>query len=287
MNLRCLDLDVVKCELQAERVRTDQNRLQYQTELLRKRIKIASIKEQMRSVDSKLHAYSSALAQVQYPNSPPTYVLQRQALLCNAIHRMSVQARLVDKTKRHCTEIVRSVRQSMVDLEDECADIEVDMQKKIALLDEELVQIKEKQDETLHSQKQEIIGMSISLGIEEECEEDTILDIDSLRFVHEEESGNLETEFYNSLSRSLNTISAYFSHHLSTKEEEVVSSPKNPAEEPHSHFFDSFSDLKIEISPEKIGNNLKVGDIFHSLSNSLRFVERKLPEQVSAAPPVA
>lgn len=286
MNIRCLDVNAVQSELQAAKAKTDQNQLQYQTELLGKRIRIASLQEQMKKVDTKLHAYSSALAQVQSPQSPPTYVLQKQALLCNVIHRMTAQARIVDMTKMQCTDIVRSVRQSMVDLEDECADIEIDMMKKIAVLEKELVQAKAEQRKVFASQRQEIVDMAIALGLEEgKYEEDTILDIDSLQLDLEEESCSVEKEFDNSLSRSLSKITTYFSHHhhhLSTK----IVSQHNPTEEPHSHFFDSFSDLEMELSPEK-SNDHKIGRLFHSLSNRLRLTERKLPEQMSAAPPVA
>jgi hypothetical protein len=176
----------------------------------------------------------------------------------------------------------------MADLDDECAEIEIDMMKKIALLDEEIVQAKAEQDEILSYQKREIIDMSISLGlVEEECEEDTILDIDCLRLDLEEESRSAEKEFHNSLSKSLSKITTYFSHHPYHPSTKESSSRQHPgAEEPHSHFFDSFSDLKMEIAPEK-RNNQKIGHLLYSLSNSLRLTERNLPEQMAAAPPVA
>eukprot|EP00545_Synedropsis_sp_CCMP1620_P006136 CAMPEP_0119012072 /NCGR_PEP_ID=MMETSP1176-20130426/6064_1 /TAXON_ID=265551 /ORGANISM="Synedropsis recta cf, Strain CCMP1620" /LENGTH=247 /DNA_ID=CAMNT_0006964977 /DNA_START=119 /DNA_END=862 /DNA_ORIENTATION=- len=247
---------------------------------------MAGIRERTKSVDVKLHEYSTALVKAQSPVPPPVYVIQRQGLLCKAIHRMATQARLVENTKSQCTEMIRSVRKDMTDLDDECAEMESKMLKDIALLDEELVQKKAKQSDILDSQQKEIHDMEMSLGLENE--DGISLDADHIQQDLDEDSLSLEKDFDMSLSRSFSVITTYFS--TRTKHDEV---PVSDDEEPHSRFFDSFSGLKMEISPpdppsvaiEK-RNDHTLRHLFHSLSTSLR-LERSLPEQMSAAPPVA
>jgi hypothetical protein len=158
--------------------------------------------------------------------SPPAYVVQKQAIMLRALHRMQSQDLILERAKRQCTQLIRSIRRSIQELEDECTLVESKLLHSIDCLDSELSQYRQKKDDVVKKQKDDIRALRQSLGLPAEDEK-------------EEELVKAEIEFNDSLSRSLSTLSASFG---------IVNffSARKEVDEPFSHFLGSFSDLKSE-----------------------------------------
>mmetsp|Transcript_15876 Transcript_15876/g.24360 ORF Transcript_15876/g.24360 Transcript_15876/m.24360 type:complete len:231 (-) Transcript_15876:181-873(-) len=104
-----------------------------------------------------LHEYTSALDLVQQaPFSPPSYVLQKQALLCRELHRVEVQINLIDWTNQFRSEMSRSIKRTIQTLDEERANMEVSLLKEMVLLDDDLKYLKGQYDSTLTKQGKEL-----------------------------------------------------------------------------------------------------------------------------------
>lgn len=248
-------------DLKAERAKTEENRLEHERTVLQFQERMADMKERARNVDTKLHHYIRIL--VVSNAKLPSSILKTQGRLCRAVHRMAVHARLVEMIKGQCTDIVHSVRQSMIDIEDECIDLETKLLKDVAEAEEEILQQELCQFDVLDSQQDAIDELTRQL-----------LEEDQKRSVLKEDEGDknkvtMRRGINNSLTKSFSKMSIFFSQQSKKlEEEEDVLTDVSDESAHHHHFFDSFADLKMEQCQG--GNNSSennLDDFFYSLTN--------------------
>mmetsp|Transcript_4220 Transcript_4220/g.6053 ORF Transcript_4220/g.6053 Transcript_4220/m.6053 type:complete len:232 (+) Transcript_4220:99-794(+) len=105
--------------------------------------------------DRPLHEYTSALDLVQSP-APPSYVLQKQALLCRALHSLEVKSKAVNLANQKCSDIIRRVRKSIQNLHNERANMEMLLLKEMVILDDDLRHLKQHYSSILKKQAEEL-----------------------------------------------------------------------------------------------------------------------------------
>lgn len=123
----------------------EQDRNSYHAEATKMKINLARIKEKVKVSERPFHHYTSALGKVQIP-SPPSYVLQKQALLCRAMHREGLQSKIFDRMKQECSERIRNSKKRIQDLREESASMELFLLKQVVILNDELLHLRQNSD---------------------------------------------------------------------------------------------------------------------------------------------
>ena len=244
-------IQATRQELDMQKARSQHDQLAHDVDTFRMKLKMCELREKTKTREGRLHEYSSALVKLQAPSPPLSDVLQKQALLCRAVHRVDLQARQVEMVKSQCTELIRWIRENMDDLEDEGVTMEAALLKKVALFHEECFRCKAVKEDILRSQVAELRNLRNSFNPSEEEQDHTGPDQETLHNQElNEELVNAETDFNDTVSRSLIQISNFFSPR--TKDEAVA------------YLVDSFvSNLEIERSPPpKKRNDETIAHVF-------------------------
>lgn len=105
--------------------------------------------------DRPLYEYTSALDLIQSP-APPSYVLQKQAILCRALHCLEVKTKAVTLANQTCSRIIQGVKKSIQDLHDERANMEMMLLKEMVILDDDLTNLKQHNCSMLKKQAEEL-----------------------------------------------------------------------------------------------------------------------------------
>jgi len=148
-------LKTKKTELEQLIAKGEQDRDSNHAEILKMRVTLTRMKEKFKVSERPLHEYTSSLGRFQIP-SPPSYVLQKQAILCRAMHREGLQSKALDRIEQECTEIIRSSRKTIQDLREECASMELFLLKQVVILDDERSYLEQNNGCILKQQSEEL-----------------------------------------------------------------------------------------------------------------------------------
>mmetsp|Transcript_16023 Transcript_16023/g.24251 ORF Transcript_16023/g.24251 Transcript_16023/m.24251 type:complete len:230 (-) Transcript_16023:239-928(-) len=154
-SIQCDEIYAKQKELKVLRSKGDELRSSHRAEVQKLQLLLREASKAKVS-HRPLHEYTSALDLVQAPFSPPSYVLQKQALLCRELHRVEVQINLIDWTNQFRSEMSRRVKRTIQTLDEERANMEVSLLREMVLLDDDLKHLKGQYDSTLTKQGKEL-----------------------------------------------------------------------------------------------------------------------------------
>jgi len=139
-------LETKKKELKQLLAKGERNRISNNVVIQEMKDNLTRLKKKAIISERPLHEYTSALrSRVQKTPSPPTYVLQKQSILCRAMHREGMQSNALHRVKTECNERLRryNSKKTIQDLREECASMELVLLKRIVILNDELSYLKQ------------------------------------------------------------------------------------------------------------------------------------------------